>query len=102
MPIPPTSCAFASIFTVATRANRIAPSELVPSLVRGEDYSVLRETAGRKRSASANEVGRVRISMKHLANRPSWPAAFAVCISIETQAEVGDGFKFRSGEYLGR
>ena len=40
MPIPPTSYAFASIFTVATRANRIAPSERVPSLVRGEDYSV--------------------------------------------------------------
>lgn len=54
MPIPPTSYAFASIFTVATRANRIAPSELAPSLARGEDYSVLRA------STSA-------ISMKHLA-----------------------------------
>ena len=42
MPIPPTSYAFASIFTVATRANRTAPSELAPSLARGEDYSVLR------------------------------------------------------------
>jgi hypothetical protein len=67
MPIPPTSYAFASIFTVATRANRIAPSELAPSLARGEDYSVLRATAGRKRSTSANGVGRVRISMKYLA-----------------------------------
>jgi hypothetical protein len=43
------------------------PSELAPSLARGEDYSVLRATAGRKRSTSANGVGRVRISRKHLA-----------------------------------
>jgi hypothetical protein len=35
--------------------------------IAGDDYSVLRATAGRKRSTSGNGVGRVRISMKHLA-----------------------------------
>ena len=54
-------------FTVATRANRIAPSELAPSLARGEDYSVLRATAGRKRSTCANihEIPRFQPSPCH-------------------------------------
>ena len=38
MPIPPAPYAFASIPSVDTRADRIVPSELAPSLERGEGY----------------------------------------------------------------
>jgi cytochrome c oxidase subunit I+III len=38
IPIPPAPYAFASIPQVETRADRIAPSELAPSLARGEGY----------------------------------------------------------------
>jgi cytochrome c oxidase subunit I+III len=38
MPIPPTPYAFASIPHIETRADRIAPGELAPSLARGEGY----------------------------------------------------------------
>jgi cytochrome c oxidase subunit I+III len=38
MPIPPAPYAFASIPSVETRADRINPSELAPSLARGEGY----------------------------------------------------------------
>jgi len=38
MPIPPAPYAFASIPSVDTRADRIAPGALAPSLARGEGY----------------------------------------------------------------
>ena len=38
MPIPPAPYAFASIPSIDTRADRIAASELAPSLARGEGY----------------------------------------------------------------
>jgi cytochrome c oxidase subunit I+III len=38
MPIPPAPYAFASIPQVETRADRIAPGDLAPSLARGEGY----------------------------------------------------------------
>ena len=38
MPIPPTPYAFASLPSIDTRADRIAVSELAPSLARGEGY----------------------------------------------------------------
>jgi cytochrome c oxidase subunit I+III len=38
IPIPPAPYAFASIPSVEVRADRIAPSELAPSLARGEGY----------------------------------------------------------------
>ena len=38
MPIPPAPYAFASIPHLDTRADRIAPGELAPSLARGEGY----------------------------------------------------------------
>ena len=38
MPIPPTPYAFASLPSIDTRADRIAASELAPSLARGEGY----------------------------------------------------------------
>jgi cytochrome c oxidase subunit I+III len=38
MPIPPAPYAFASIPQVETRADRIAPRDLAPSLARGEGY----------------------------------------------------------------
>jgi cytochrome c oxidase subunit I+III len=38
MPIPPAPYAFASIPAIDTRADRIAPGEIAPSLARGEGY----------------------------------------------------------------
>jgi hypothetical protein len=51
----------------------MTPSELVPSLVRGEDYSVLRETAGLTEGAPRSPRPRLHASVPLMSQQAQLP-----------------------------